>query len=240
MNIKCLAVDDEPLAIDLLTSYICKIPELQLVGTHSNPFHALDTLRNTDVDLLFLDINMPEMHGIELYKRIPHPPKVIFITAYDQYAAQGFEVDAIDYLIKPVSFSRFATAINKAIDRIRIQNRKNDFIFVRSEHSIIKVSLDEVYYIEGYKDYVKIHTTSGNPILTITSIKAIETLLPDNFLRIHKSFIIAIDKIIAIRKGKVLIKDKYIPIGDSYREIFARNVLEGRKIEETRSLVTGR
>jgi DNA-binding LytR/AlgR family response regulator len=228
MKLKCIAIDDEPLALELIESYINKVSYLQLKGIFSNPVKAMEFIKQNEIDLLFLDINMPDVIGIDFVKGLKNPPKVIFITAYENYALQGFEVSAIDYLVKPVSFSRFLVATEKALDLVTSRIRKNDFIFVKSEHNTIKVELDRVHYIEGYKDYLKIYTEQARPLLTITTFKNIEELLPSNFLRIHKSYIVAIDKIISFRNGKVLVKDKHIPIGDSYKEIFTKVVLEGR------------
>jgi DNA-binding LytR/AlgR family response regulator len=228
VKIRVVAIDDEPLALALIEDHIKKIPHLELVGSFYNPMDALDLIRQQSVDLLFLDINMPDIIGVDFIKGLTNPPKVIFITAYDHYAVQGFEVNAVDYLLKPVSFSRFLSSVErfKAIDPVK--PKKEDFIFVKSEHNILKVDLKSIEYIEGYKDYLKIYTDQPKPILTITTFKAIEQLLPDEFLRIHKSYIVAINKIISFRNGKVLVKGKQLPIGDSYKEIFNRVVIEGR------------
>jgi DNA-binding LytR/AlgR family response regulator len=189
---------------------------------------ALDLIRQQSVDLLFLDINMPDIIGVDFIKGLANPPKVIFITAYDHYAVQGFEVNAVDYLLKPVSFSRFLSSVERLKANDTIKPKKEDFIFVKSEHNILKVDLKSIEYIEGYKDYLKIYTEQPKPILTITTFKAIEQLLSDDFLRIHKSYIVSINKIISFRNGKVLVKGKQLPIGDSYKEIFNRVVVEGR------------
>lgn len=228
MKISVIAVDDEPLALDLIRNHINKVPYLNLLGTFYNPIDALELIRKNRVDLIFLDINMPDVLGIDFIKGLQKPPKVIFVTAYDNYAVQGFEVSAVDYLLKPVSFSRFLSAVEKAREIIDPQQKKEDFIFVKSEHNLIKIELKTIQYIEGYKDYLKIYTNQDRPILTITTFKAIEELLPDNFIRIHKSFIVAIDKIISFRNGKVFVKDKQIPIGESYKESFNKMVVQGR------------
>jgi two-component system, LytTR family, response regulator len=228
MKIKTIAIDDEPLALKLIESHISKVPYLELAGAFYNPLDALEVLKKETVDLLCLDINMPDILGIDFMKGLQNPPKVIFITAYDTYAVQGFEVNAVDYLLKPVAFNRFLAAVEKVRD-LKFQTKKeNDFILVKSEHTIIKVNLNSIYYIEGYKDYLKIYTDQPKPILTISTFKAMEELLPADFLRIHKSYMVAIDKITSFRSGKVLVKDKHVPIGESYKELFHTRVVDGR------------
>lgn len=228
MKIRVVAIDDEPLALALIEDHIKKIPYLELVGSFYNPLEALDLIKMGGVDLLFLDINMPDIIGVDFIRGLPSPPKVIFITAYDHYAVQGFEVNAVDYLLKPVSFARFLSSVERVRTLESTKQKKEDFIFVKSEHNIIKVDLKIIEYIEGYKDYLKIYTDQLKPILTITTFKAIEQLLPDDFLRIHKSYIVSIKKIVSFRNGKVLVKGKQLPIGDSYKEIFNKVVVEGR------------
>jgi two-component system, LytTR family, response regulator len=228
MKIRTIAIDDEPLALELIEAYIQKVPYLSLVGKFFNPLQALELIRQEEVDLIYLDINMPDIMGVDFVKGLQNPPKVIFVTAYENYALQGFEVNAVDYLLKPVSFTRFLSATEKTHDLFFARQKKEDFIFVKSEHNIIKVPLNSIHYIEGYKDYLKLYTDSSRPILTITTFKAMEELLSDNFLRIHKSYIVAIDKIISFRNGKIAVKDKHLPIGESYKGLFNKIVLEGR------------
>ncbi len=228
MKLRCIAIDDEPLALDLMQSYIEKIPYLQLKGLYNNALQALELVRQQEIDLIFLDINMPDMLGIDFVRGMKKPPMIIFVTAHEQYALQGFEVSAIDYLLKPVSFERFMVAAEKAYGNFMSISPTYDFIFVKSEHNVIKIELKNIHYIEGYKDYVKIITTDSKPILTITTFKAMEEMLPPTFIRVHKSFIISVDKIISMRKGRILVKDKYLPIGDSYKDVFNRTVVEGR------------
>lgn len=237
VRIKCIVIDDEPLALGLIESYIKKIPYLQLMGVFEDPFRALMLLKDQQIDLLFLDINMPDISGMDFFRSLKSPPQVIFITAYDQFAIQGFEVQAIDYLLKPVSFQRFLSAADRALDHFRSRPalvsaqpvNSGEFIFVKSEHNVIKVLLKDIHFIEGYKDYVKIFTSDPKPILTITTFKALEQLLPAHaFIRIHKSFIISIEKIVSFRNGKVLVKGKHIPIGESYKDKFQQKVIAGR------------
>jgi DNA-binding LytR/AlgR family response regulator len=229
MNINCIVIDDEPLALDLIASHIQKVSYLQLKGLFHRAIDAMKVLHEEKIDLIFLDINMPDISGIEFLKGLQNPPKVIFITAYDQFAVQGFEVNAVDYLLKPVSFNRFLLASNRALALMdKRSSASGEYIFVRSEHNNIRVALDSIHYIEGYRDYLKIHTADKLPILTITTFKAIEALLPDTFLRIHRSYIISVDKIVLFRNSNVLVKDKYIPIGESYRELFHNAVVAGK------------
>ncbi|MEM8966706.1 MAG: LytTR family DNA-binding domain-containing protein, partial [Bacteroidota bacterium] len=186
-------------------------------------------------DIVFTDINMPGLNGIDLVKSLQSIPQVIFTTAYSEYAIEGFELNATDYLLKPFGFDRFLKAVNKASQSnitsssTSPESIPSDFIFVHSEHHMIKISLADIHYIEGYKEYVKIHTNADRPILTIRSLKSLaEQLGTSLFIRIHKSYIIAIHKIQDIRNGKVKVKDKYLPIGESYKEVFNDVVLKGR------------
>jgi DNA-binding LytR/AlgR family response regulator len=234
MKIKCIAIDDEPLALELIEAHVKKIPYLQFCGAFDNPIKALSVLKNDEIDLIYLDINMPDLSGIDFLKGIQNPPLVIFITAYEQFAIQGFELQATDYLLKPVSFNRFLLAADRALELLKLKGKPaagkpTDFMFVKSEHNILKISFNDIHYIEGFKDYVKIFTNETKPVLTINTFKSLEELLPENlFIRIHKSYVIAIDKIKSFRNGKVLVKDKHIPIGDSYREVFNKKIVSGR------------
>ncbi|MBT1685939.1 LytR/AlgR family response regulator transcription factor [Dawidia soli] len=229
MKINCIIIDDEPLAIDLLTGYVEKVPYLQLKGSFFRPMDAMTVLNTGKIDLIYLDVSMPDLSGIEFLKSLAHPPRVIFVSAHEHFAFQGFEVNAIDYLLKPVPFNRFLLGAERALDVLKNKiAQQHDYIFVKVEHNIVKVPLESIYYIEGYKDYLKIHTDKPNPILTLTTFKSMEDLLPDNFQRIHRSFMISIDKIISFRNSKVYIKNRYIPIGESYSEIFYKTVVGER------------
>ncbi len=234
MTINCIAIDDEPLALELLESYINKIPYLNLVGSYESSGDALSVINNESIDLIYLDINMPEINGLQLVKSLENAPKIIFTTAYDSFAIQGFELNAVDYLLKPFSFERFLIATEKVHERVSrnkqlVQDISNDFIFIKIEHNILKVMLDEIYFIEGYKDYLKIHTSSKYPLLTLKSIKSIERVLQNKgFIRIHRSYIISINKIHSFRNGKIKIKEAYLPIGDNYKEEFHEKVLMGK------------
>jgi DNA-binding LytR/AlgR family response regulator len=222
--ITCIAVDDEPLALDLLEDNIRHIPFLHLVARCKNAFEAIEILQKEKIDLIFLDIQMPGIIGTELIASLPHKPIVVFVTAYEKYAYKGFELDAIDYLIKPVPFGRFLKAAQKAFDYLKLQQgpvyEKRDYIFIHSEYSLVKVKFDEILYIEGLKDYIKIYSVgSSRPLLTRMSMKAVEDLLPQgDFIRVHKSFIISMDKVISIRKNRIRIASMEVPISSYYRE----------------------
>ena len=219
--LKCCILDDEPLAIKLLSGYVAKTPVLQLTLATTDPFKALATVQSGEVDLILLDIQMPELTGIQFMKIIDNKCGVILTTAYKDYALQGFEFDVIDYLLKPISFEKFHAAIQKATQRLNTQlppKEYNHYLFVKSEHRLIKVNFDEIFYFESFRDYITIHTTSDK-IMTLQSLRSFEETLPsDKFLRIHKSHLIAIDKISAIENNRILINNTFLPIGEVYRD----------------------
>lgn len=224
--LKCCILDDEPLAIKLLSGYVAKTPLLELTLATTDPFKALATVQSGEVDLILLDIQMPELTGIQFMKIIDNKCGVILTTAYKDYALQGFEFDVIDYLLKPISFEKFHAAIQKATQRLNTQlppKEYNHYLFVKSEHRLIKVNFDEIFYFESFRDYITIHTTSDK-IMTLQSLRSFEESLPsDKFLRIHKSHLIAIDKITAIENNRILINNTFLPIGEVYREqVFTR------------------
>lgn len=225
----CLIVDDEPLARELMEDNVSKVPFLKLVKTCSNGFEALEVLQTESVDLIFLDIQMPGVTGIQFLQSIKNPVMVIFITAYEKYALEGFNLDVVDYLLKPVSFDRFLKATNKANELFTLRTRpetvagiSSEFIFVHADYNLVKISLSDITHIEGLKDYVKIHLTSSTrPIITRMSMKSLEELLPSHrFMRVHKSFIISLERIVSIRKGRIKIGLAEVPLSDSYSEKF--------------------
>jgi len=225
--INCIALDDEPLALDLLEDNINKVPFLNLIKKCNNTIEALDLLNTEKIDLIFLDIEMPNISGINFLKSLKNKPMVIFITAYEKYALEGFELDVLDYLLKPVSFERFHKAASKALEYYNYlnsneisRNTTNRYIFVKADYKIIKINIDDILYIEGLKDYIKIYAGS-KPILTLSSLKSIENKLPHkDFVRVHKSFIISIQRIESISKSRIKIIDKEIPISENYRDNF--------------------
>jgi DNA-binding LytR/AlgR family response regulator len=234
--INVIIVDDEPLAQDVLETYIDKIPELNLIKKCNNAFEANDALKNNDIDLMFLDIQMPQLTGIDFLKTLSKPPLVIFTTAYPNYAIEGFELDALDYLLKPISVDRFMKAANKAIDQVGLQQKdsasaspspsdtapKQDYFFVKADKKLVKVNFKEIIYIEGLKDYVIIRMDSSR-VITLQTMKSLEHKLPDGqFMRIHRSYIVNVEKINAIIGNMVEVMEKnqakHLPIGKNYRE----------------------
>lgn len=231
----CVAVDDEPLALSLIEDFTKKIPFLNHIKSCKNAFEAIDIIQKEKIDLIFLDINMPGISGVELIKSIDHKPLVIFTTAYSEYAVQGFELSAVDYLVKPFLFERFFKAVNKAYELYNLKNKKGvpapennsfaeDFIFVKADYSSLKISLKDILYVEGLKDYVKIYTKEKK-ILTLITMKKIEDKLPSsNFIRVHRSFIVALDKIESIQRNRIIINNNWIPVGTSYKAEFYKRI----------------
>ena len=228
--IKAIIVDDEPLALDVLETYIEKMPELSLVAKCENAIEANEALKNNDIDLMFLDIQMPQITGVEFLKSLNNPPEVIFTTAYPDYAVEGFELNAVDYLLKPISLDRFMKAVNKVSEKIGNKGgdggstveMEGDFFFVKADKKLIKVDFDDIIYIEGLKDYVIIRQEAGR-VITLQTMKSLETKLPDTiFKRVHRSYIVNINKINAVVGNMLEVTEKgqtkHIPIGKNYRE----------------------
>ncbi|SEM64123.1 two component transcriptional regulator, LytTR family [Chitinophaga rupis] len=222
MQMRCIAIDDEPLSLALIQQYVSKFPALRLVQTFDDAISAAEFLRNNPVDLLFVDINMPDINGIDLVRSLAEKPVVIFITAHRKFAVEGFELEALDYLLKPIDFDRFSRAVQRALDYHQYRKQslpaQEESIFVRAEYKLIKINLIEILYIEGLQDYIKIHLTQGKPIMTLMTLKAMQEKLPaDRFRRIHRSYIVPVNKITAIVNKKVRIgTGPELPIGDSY------------------------
>lgn len=220
----CLAIDDEPLALDLIEDNISKITFLKLAKKCSSAFEANEFLQQQPVDLLFLDIQMPGLSGIQFLQGFSKtPPLVIFITAYEKYAIDGYNLDVVDYLLKPVSFERFLKAVNKAHDKVKtsiVKPTSDEFLFVNSEYNLIRIDFNDIAYIEGLRDYVKIFLMSATrPVITRLSMKTLdETLPPANFVRVHKSFIVSLNKIASIRKARISILKAQIPISEHFKE----------------------
>lgn len=233
--IRCIAVDDEPLALDIIADYVSKVPELSLVASTTNAIEALQLVQNGEVDLVFLDVQMPELTGIQFLKIINGKCDVILTTAYPQYALDGYELNVVDYLLKPIAFDRFYRSVQKVLNNkmhkapeaavpIVQQSEAVDFIFVKTEHKIQRVDLDDILYIEGLKDYISMFT-SAERIVTLQNMKKMEEILPPNrFVRVHRSYIVALDKIGSIERGRIFISDKVIPVGDTYKDAFFRHI----------------
>ena len=218
-DIRCIIVDDEPLSLETLEAYIKDTPNLQLVAQCQDAFQALDILKKQSIDLIFLDINMPKLSGISMLKSLEKSPLVIFTTAYSEHAVEGFELDAIDYLLKPFSFERFVKAVNKASDRLENNDKsKADYIMLKSDKKIYKIDLDDILYIQAYGDYVKVVSTQKTVLTHRTMKNMEENLQNEHFIRIHKSYIIAIKHIKVIEGNQVKINDEFLPIGISFKE----------------------
>lgn len=248
-KLTCIAIDDEPLVLNLVRKYADQIPYLDLIDTFESGFDAFELIQNQAIDLIFLDINMPDLNGIQFLKSLNQNPLVIFITAYEKYALQAYELDVVDYLLKPYGFDRFLRAVNKAVElkKVRSQSHlspgqsptnssqdtsqdKPDYIFVKSDYQLLKINFSQIDYIQGYRDYVKIYLDGEkNPVLSLQTLKSIESKLdPEHFLRAHRSYIISINKISLVRNNKVLIGKIEIPIGEYYSAEFYKRVVKGK------------
>ncbi|MDX6746910.1 LytTR family DNA-binding domain-containing protein [Polaribacter sp. PL03] len=231
----CIIIDDEPLALELLEDFISKVPFLELVGSCSNGFEATTILQEQKVDLIFTDIEMPDFSGIDFIKSLDVKPLFIFTTAYSHYAVEGFNLNAIDYLVKPIPFHRFLKAATRAQNLLKSKieeeittvNKEacSEFIFVKSEYENLKINLCDIKYIESLKDYIKIHTHKEKPILTLSSLKSFEEKLGKlNFIRVHKSYIVSLKHIYSVQRNRIIIDDNWIPIGLNYREDFIKKI----------------
>ncbi|MEI6409308.1 MAG: LytTR family DNA-binding domain-containing protein [Bacteroidota bacterium] len=222
----CIALDDEPLALELLKTYIGQLPELQAKGFFTNPDAAYAVLENGSIDLLFLDIQMPDITGLEFFRALQHPPMVIFTTAYAEFAVEGFTLDALDYLLKPIDFERFRKSVIKALEYAAfLKSKKSDTatpinsLFVKSEYSVVQIPFDELICLEAFDDYVKIyHARSSKPLLTLDRLKNLYEKLPQNrFIQVHRSYVIAIEKMTAFRRSLVTLQGgKEVPVGEKY------------------------
>ncbi|MDQ6472673.1 LytTR family DNA-binding domain-containing protein [Flavobacterium sp. LHD-80] len=235
---KCVIIDDEPLAVELLEDFVKKVDSLELVSTFNNAIDAVSFINQNNVDLIFLDIQMPHFSGIDFLNTIEKKPLVIFTTAYSDYAVEGFNLGAVDYLVKPIPFHRFlksvvraqqivnpATAIQPISENTATPELEQDFMFVRAEYENVKMNFSDILFIEGLKDYVKIYTTDNKFTLTLISLIKLENLLSSKgFSRIHRSYIINIKHVKSIQKNKVLISDKRIPISESYKSAFFEKI----------------
>ncbi len=225
--IKCMVVDDEPLAREIIVRYIQQVPSMTVVGECANAVQAFSLLQQNSPDLIFLDIRMPQLNGTDFLKALKHPPKVIFTTAFQEYALEGFELDAVDYLMKPIPFDRFLRAVNKAFPQgvprqvenvpVEPEKKSGSFVYFRADRKMVKVMLNEIEYIESMKDYVKIHTHQGT-IITKQSISSVEAMLPEQlFVRVHRSYIVALTHVKTFTSELIEIGKTEIPIGKLYR-----------------------
>ena len=228
---RVVAIDDEPLALQLVKGYVEKTPTLELAGTFDNPVDAVAFIQSAEVDLVLLDIQMPDLTGTELARVIAGGPKVIFTTAYEKYALEGFRLDAVDYLLKPFSYAEFLKAVQKAEKLIAAERSQlpalevnNDFLFIRSERRIRRINFSEIHYIEGLKDYVKIWLKDERkPVLSLSTLKALESRLPgDRFMRVHRSYIVNLETVKVIERGRIVFGEVRIPVTEQYIENFRK------------------
>lgn len=230
MPYKCVAVDDELPALELIKNYVSRLPELQLLQTFSDAVGAGEFLRSNPVDILFVDINMPDINGIDLVSSLSQKPLVIFTTAYKKFAYEGFELEAVDYLLKPISPERFKKSVTKAVELLQLRTQPKaitaESVFVRSEYKMVKIELADIDYIEGLEDYIKIHITGSRPVLTLMTMKAfIEKLPADRFLRIHRSYIVSLNRIGVAGNKKVTLKNgTVLPVSDSYVDVLNKYI----------------
>ena len=226
MILKCAIVDDEPLALDLLESYVKRTLSLQLCGKYHSALEAMPALKESHVDLLFLDIQMPELDGISFSTMVGQDTRVVFTTAFDQYALEGFKANALDYLLKPVNYDEFLSAARKALEWFSLKRQapdtkagEKDFIYVKSGYKLVQIRLDDILYIEGLRDYLKIYLESEpRPVLTLASMKTMEEHLPSpRFMRVHRSFIVQMDKVRTMDKGQIVFGKTRIPVSDTYK-----------------------
>lgn len=227
--IRCIAIDDEPLALQQIAAYINKTPFLELAGLCESAVQAIGVLENTLVDLMFVDINMPDLNGIEFAKTLEFPPKIVFVTAYSEYALEGFRADAIDYLLKPVGYGDFLKSANKVKSWFDAQIQKpaevssnSDFLFIRSDYKILRINFDDIRYIEAMSEYVRIHQAGSKPVMTQVTMKSIEEQLPAaRFMRVHRSFIVNLSKVSVIERNRIVFDGSiYIPVSEQYKPRF--------------------
>lgn len=224
MTLNCAIIDDEPLAAELIANYVSKTPFLNLIGTYNSASMAIKDLRENPVNLIFLDIQMPELSGIEFAKILPKETRIIFITAFNQYAIEGFKVNAMDYLLKPVCYDDFLSAVKKALEWFTIKTRQETyrqdrFIFVKSDYKLIHIEFDNILYIEGLKDYVRIYLSDNTKIMSLMNMKNLEECLPKpEFMRTHRSYIVHMTKVESVDRFRLILGNAHIPISDSYKE----------------------
>lgn len=229
--IRCIAIDDEPLALKQIVSYIEKTPFLKLMEQFESALQAIPFLQENDIDLMFVDINMPDLSGMDFVKSLKNPPKIIFTTAYSEHAVEGFRVDAVDYLLKPISYVDFLKAADKAKERINPKLSDNhliesneEFLFIKSEYKILRINLNDIIYIESMREYVRIHIDNKRPVMALMSMKKMEDFLPLSvFMRVHRSYIVNLKKVDTIERHRIIFgKDVYIPISEQYKEAFQK------------------
>lgn len=233
MKIKCLAIDDEPLALQQISAYIDRTPFLEKMALCQSAYEAIEFTDQQPVDLMFVDINMPDLNGLDFVKSLQNKPFIIFTTAYSEYALEGFKVDAVDYILKPISYDEFLRAVNKVRDRMTATSpvtsetvtMNKESLFVKSEYKLIRIQLADIKYIESANEYIQIHLETEKPITTLVRLKAIEAELPkDKFMRVHRSFIVNLEKVKVIDRNRIVFDKVYIPVGEQYKDEFQKFV----------------
>ncbi len=231
--IRCIAIDDEPLALKQISDYVIKTPYLELIGQFDSAVQSLSFLQDNKVDLMFVDINMPDLSGMDFVKSLHKAPGVIFTTAYSEYAIEGFRVDAIDYLLKPIGYKDFLKSAEKAKNRLKAEltentriERNEKFLFIKSDYKILRIELSHIKYIESMREYLRIHIENQTPVMTLMRMKNMEKFLPDNdFMRVHRSFIVNLNKITTVERNRIIFdKNVYIPVGEQYKSQFQQFV----------------
>jgi len=231
MKIRCLALDDEPLALDQLANYIGRTPFLEPVALCRSGFEAIDIISSEKVDLLFADINMPDINGLDFVKSLQVKPLIVFTTAFSEYAFEGFKVDALDYLLKPIGYNDFLKSANKALNLLEslrparsIPEEPSDYIFVKSDYKVVRISLKDILYIEGMREYVRIHLVNGKSLMPFIRLHSLEEQLPPSrFMRVHRSYIVNLDKICTVEHSRIIFDGKvYIPVSEQYKEFFQK------------------
>lgn len=225
--IRCIAVDDEPPALDLLKSYLDKTPFIENMGVFYSSVEALEFIKENEVDVAFLDINMPDLSGLDLSRLLPAETKVVFTTAYEEYALEGFKVSALEYLVKPFGYADFLAAAQKALEyhNMRLaasQSSKaaRDFLFVKADYKIHKVLFEELLFAENQKDYIKLHRVGKKPLMVLMPLRELEGLLPDFFMKVHRSYLVNLRKVTEVERGQILMEGHRVPVSDAYKEAF--------------------
>ncbi len=226
MLVKCYVIDDEPLAVQLIEGYVKQTPFLELVGSSTSAIKALEEIKTMQIDLLFLDIEMSEMNGMDLCEQLPKDIRVIFTTAYSQYAVESYRKNALDYLLKPISYVNFLTAASKILTQNYLpQEKRLESIFVKSDSKLKKIIISDILYIEGLKDYVKFHIKNSQPVVSLMSMKSVEQMLSDKgFMRVHRSYIVNLNNVEVVERGRIVFGKEYIVISEANRDEFMRRL----------------